>query len=266
MTLRVLSLGAGVQSTTMALMAAHGELGPMPDVAIFADTGDEPAAVYDHLAWLMSGNVLPFPVSIVRKSEGGLFASLQAGDEAARIPFHVGAGGISGRQCTRNWKIRPIRREIRRLLGKGPRDYIGPGAVESWIGISTDEYLRIKGSGAAFIKNRHPLIEAGISRRDCERWLRANGYSVPCKSACVYCPFQSNAEWKDKRENDAPSWAMALRVDDWLGQPAQVKRFRGRLYVHPSRVPLLQADLDPRSAGGAQPDLFNVECEGMCGI
>lgn len=29
--LRVLSLGAGVQSTTLALMAAHGEIGPMPD-------------------------------------------------------------------------------------------------------------------------------------------------------------------------------------------------------------------------------------------
>lgn len=37
--LRALSLGAGVQSTTMALMAAHGEIGPMPDCAIFADTG-----------------------------------------------------------------------------------------------------------------------------------------------------------------------------------------------------------------------------------
>jgi len=60
--LRVLSLGAGVQSTTLALMAAHGEVGPMPDCAIFADTGWEPQAVYDHLAWLRSPNVLPFPV------------------------------------------------------------------------------------------------------------------------------------------------------------------------------------------------------------
>jgi hypothetical protein len=40
--LRVLSLGAGVQSTTLALLAAHGEVGPMPDCAIFADTRWEP--------------------------------------------------------------------------------------------------------------------------------------------------------------------------------------------------------------------------------
>lgn len=34
--LRALSLGAGVQSSTMALLAAHGEIGPMPDCAILA--------------------------------------------------------------------------------------------------------------------------------------------------------------------------------------------------------------------------------------
>ena len=38
--LRALSLGADIQSMTMALMAAHGEIGPMPDVALFADTGE----------------------------------------------------------------------------------------------------------------------------------------------------------------------------------------------------------------------------------
>ena len=63
----ILSLGAGVQSTTLALMAAHGEITPMPDCAIFADTQSEPAAVYEHLAWLMSPNVLPFPVHVVTK-------------------------------------------------------------------------------------------------------------------------------------------------------------------------------------------------------
>lgn len=34
----VISLGAGVQSSTMALMATAGEIEPMPECAIFADT------------------------------------------------------------------------------------------------------------------------------------------------------------------------------------------------------------------------------------
>lgn len=48
--LRVFSRRAGVQSTTLALMAAHGEIGPMPDCAIFADTAWEPGAIHEHLA------------------------------------------------------------------------------------------------------------------------------------------------------------------------------------------------------------------------
>jgi hypothetical protein len=47
-----LSLGAGVQSSTLALMAAHGEITPMPVAAIFADTQAEPASVYRWLDWL----------------------------------------------------------------------------------------------------------------------------------------------------------------------------------------------------------------------
>ena len=57
----ILSLGAGVQSSTLALMAAAGEITPMPDIAIFADTGWESAVVYKWLAFLES--VLPFPVT-----------------------------------------------------------------------------------------------------------------------------------------------------------------------------------------------------------
>ncbi len=135
--LRVLSLGLGVQSTTLALMAAHGEIGPMPDCAIFADTQDEPDAVYEHLKWLMSPNMLPFPVHVV--TAGKLSAAMLAGNDQARVPFFVKGGGVGKRQCTRNFKLRPIRRRMRELLGVGPRGYVRPGAVEMWVGISTDE-------------------------------------------------------------------------------------------------------------------------------
>ena len=65
--LNVLSLGAGVQSSTLALMAAHGEIEPMPDCAIFADTGDEPKAVYEWLVWLETQ--LPFEVCLLYTSD-----------------------------------------------------------------------------------------------------------------------------------------------------------------------------------------------------
>lgn len=46
--LKILSLGAGVQSTVLALMACDGSL-PGLDGAIFADTGWEPPSVYEQV-------------------------------------------------------------------------------------------------------------------------------------------------------------------------------------------------------------------------
>src|ERR1019366_3588936 len=120
--LRVISLGAGVQSTTMALMAARGEIGPMPDCAIFADTGAEPAAVYRHLDWLEKE--LPFPV--YRVSAGNLRDEIMGAAKGtnrmdARPPFYVTRGGkptgMLHRQCTHDYKIRPIVRKVRELIG-----------------------------------------------------------------------------------------------------------------------------------------------------
>jgi hypothetical protein len=156
--LRVLSLGAGVQSTTLALMAAHGAIGPMPDCAIFADTGWEPRAVYDHLAWLRSPGVLPFPVHVVKA--GDLRADLlraASGERWASIPAFtrtVARGRVSlgmiRRQCTKDYKIAPIRREVRALAGLTRRRSPPHPVVEQWIGISLDETIRMKPSFEAW--------------------------------------------------------------------------------------------------------------------
>lgn len=72
--MRVLSLGAGVQSTALALMASNGDMPPL-DFAVFADTGWEPQSVYDHLSWLREE--LAFPVHVT--SAGDLKANLILG-------------------------------------------------------------------------------------------------------------------------------------------------------------------------------------------
>lgn len=257
--LRHLSLGAGVQSTTLALMSARGEIEPI-DHAIFADTGDEPAAVYRHLEWLIG--VLPFPVHIVRKPQTLREALVAGVEDGARIPFHVGAGGMGGRNCTRNWKIRPIRAKVRELLGAGARSYIEPLADEQWIGISLDEITRIKPSGVQFMHNRHPLVEARMTRRDCYQWLEDRQYRIPPKSRCKYCPYQGNKDWLGLQA-DSAEWEETVELDGWLREPAQVIRFHGEVFLHSSRRPLAEVDL---TAPDAFPDLFGHECEGMCGV
>lgn len=271
--LRIISLGAGVQSTTMTLMAAHGELTPMPDCAIFADTGWEPAGVYSHLGWLSSANVLPFPVYVV--SSGNIREDLLArsSSRAGRfvtIPAFLlqssGKRGMGRRQCTSHYKVEPIRRKIRELLGKGPRSRIPAGAVEKWIGISVDEIIRATPSRVAFEVNRHPLLEKGLSRQDCISWLKSHGYSIPPKSACIGCPFHNNKTWKSIRDNSPAEWKQAVEVDAAIrelvtseGKPL----LRGKQFLHNTCVPLGEADLDP---GSDSYNLFVNECEGMCGV
>ena len=295
--LRALSLGAGVQSTTMALMAAHGEIGPMPDCAIFADTGWEPNAVYEHLDWLMSPNVLPFPVHIVsagnireqllQAGQGDRWASIPAfartvtpagtevqvfdeDDDGAlveiasrRTTTETVSVGMIRRQCTTDFKIVPIRRKVRELAGLTRKRSPPYPVTETWIGISPDEVMRAKPSFEAWQTKRFPLIEKRMSRHDCLAWLRRHDYPIPPKSACIGCPFHDNRRWRQMRESDRQSWEDAVEVDRALRHGLQ--GIRGEVFLHRSCVPLDVADLSTAADHG-QLDLWPNECEGMCGV
>ena len=269
--LRVLSLGAGVQSSTLALMAAHGEIGPMPDCAIFSDTGWEPAAVYQHLAWLRSSNVLPFPVHVIsagdirtdllRASSGARWASIPAFTRTVKRGC-VEVGMIR-RQCTKDYKIVPIRRKVRELVGLTRRKSPDAPIVEQWIGISLDEVVRMKPSFERWMVNRWPLVEKAMTRRDCIAWLERHDYTIPPKSACVCCPFHSDDRWREIRDRDPESWAEAVEVDHVIR--TGLRGIRGQVFLHRSAVPLDEADLSTLADHG-QLDLWHNECEGMCGV
>lgn len=295
--LRALSLGAGVQSTTLALMAAHGEIGPMPDCAIFADTGWEPKAVYEHLEWLMSPNVLPFPVHIVsagnirdglmEAADGRRWASIpaftkivtKAGAEVPvldeneegelvevstrRTATETVSIGMIRRQCTGDFKIVPIRRKVRELAGLTRKRSPGFAVVESWIGISLDEIVRAKPSFETWQVKRYPLIEQRLKRCDCLAWLRRHGYPEPPKSACIGCPFHDNRSWRAIRDHDPEAWADVIEVDRAIR--TGLRGIRGEVYLHRSCVPLGHADLSTAADHG-QLDLWPNECEGMCGV
>jgi hypothetical protein len=265
--LRVLSLGAGVQSTTLALLAAHGEI-EIPDCAIFADTQWEPRAVYEHLAWLRSNNVLPFPVHVVTR--GNIRESIRTrrmlkGGRFAAIPWHIinedGSAGMGRRQCSSEYKLEPIAYKIRELLGKGQRDRISARSVEVMIGISRDEAYRMKPSRQAYMVNRYPLVERGMRRYDCLLWLKRHGYPEPPKSACIGCPFTDNERWRERKQV-AAEWADAVLADRELRQ-GDARGMRGLEFMHRSRLPLDQVDF---SVDDRQLDLFGNECEGMCGL
>lgn len=261
--IHVLSLGAGVQSSTMALMAAAGEITPMPVAAIFADTQNEPKSVYAWLNWLEVH--LPFPVHRVthgslsesairiRKSKGGNFY-VKPG-----LPvFFDGGSGIGSRQCTLTYKIEPIRRKIREIRRAN--------RVIQWIGISLDEVSRMKPSRDKWCENRWPLIEARMTRHDCLQWMAKNNFPPPPRSACVYCPYHGDTEWRRLHKEEPAEFATAVAFEKSLQNAyRQVTKCDGTPFLHRSCKPLNEVDFSTEEERG-QLNMFNNECEGMCGV
>lgn len=272
--INVISLGAGVQSTCMAMMAKDGVL-PMPDCAIFADTGNEPLHVYTHLENLKK--VLPFPIHIVKAffkdNKGGIYEhtmeSIKGNTSRYSGPPAYMEKGFIRRQCTNDFKIQPIRRKLRELIGLKPRQRGGKEIkIRQWIGISTDEFNRMKESRDAYIENVFPLIDRKMSRQDCLDWMKDNNYPLPKKSACIFCPYHDNKTWKEMKENQPEDFALAVQVDEDLRNAESLKYpFDKSLYLHTSLKPLKDVDFDKvnNKKDKFQNDM-DEECEGMCGV
>lgn len=267
MSIHILSLGAGVQSSTLALMAARGEITPMPEAAIFADTQSEPQVVYEYLAYLTP--MLPFPVYTVTQGNLGsdFIKALQSeSGRCGQPPFFVfnrtkQAVAMLWRKCTKEYKLDPIRRKVRELRG-------GRNVVQ-WIGISLDEAHRMKQSRVQYIENRYPLIDLRMDRNNCIHWLDRNGYKRPPKSACIFCPYISDARLRTMRDSAPIDWLRLIEFDAAMRvaqrETANGAKITGTLYVHRSCKPISEVDLSTDIDRG-QAEWFGNECEGMCGV
>ncbi len=255
-TYRFLSLGAGVQSSTVLLLAVHRRIRGF-DAAIFADTGWEPLAVYRHLQRLTRiAEQADIPVVRVRKGHIRRDA-LDPTHRFASMPLYTlgpaGQRGMARRQCTGEYKLKPIKAEVRRRLG-----YPHPTRVPAWvfaemaIGISADEWIRARGSDVRYMRNIFPLLDLGWSRDDCVAYLAGHGLGDTPKSSCVGCPFHDDGFWWDLRTNHPVEWADAVAFDHAIRHGsakanADGHPLRGTFYLHASRVPLDQAVLRPRT-------------------
>jgi hypothetical protein len=273
----VISLGAGVQSSTMALMASRGELlGIEVDFAIFADTQDESKKVYDWLDWLE--RQLSFPVYRVTKGKLSDRALEMRTTEDGRIfpkvsvPLHVlTASGertmITHRNCTSDYKIKPILRELRSRCGINRGQKVP--TVTSLIGISRDEMQRMKDSREPWAVNRWPLVELRMNRGNCMEWMSKNGYPEPPKSACVYCPFKSGDLFRQMQIDDPEGFQKAVdfekQTNSLRSSGIEASR-KNRYFVYRSCKPLDEIDFRSDVERGQGLLDFQDECEGMCGV
>lgn len=276
----VLNLGAGVQSSALALMAAKGEITPMPDFAVFADTQAEPTSVYKWLDWLETQ--LPFPV--IRVSRGNLTEDTlrirvkqksKYGDGITYLKTNIPVYGLSpngevraalGRSCTEDYKVVPILREIKKRCGiKNGQSEV---TVTQWIGISYDEMQRMKLPRKQWTRHRWPLIEKRMTRAHCKDWMTKNGYPEPPRSACYYCPFHDNEEWRRLKMDDPEHFQKAVEFDKTYRklQNENPGGLKMEVYLHKLCKPLDEIDFSNDTDRGQLGFDFQSECEGMCGL
>jgi len=279
MALRVLSLGAGVQSSTLALMIEQGELPPI-DVAIFADVKGEPKKVYEWLEYLKT-KITSYPIHVVtwRDLKQDILDASKGEYKAFTAPFftkniETGKKGMLRRQCTNSYKVQPVIQEIRRLLGlkKGEKRKSGT-EVELLMGISQDEIVRMRKNQLNYITNEYPLVDKKMTRKDCLQWLEDNFYPTPPRSACTFCPYHSNKEWLDIKNGDQDEWKEIVEMDKAIRNQEKFKeknknqKVIDEIFLHRSCLPIDEVDFENEKNKDQLDFNFGMlnECEGMCG-
>lgn len=231
-----LNLGWGVQSFTMAVMVALDEL-PKPDIIIHSDTRHEKQGTYQFtewaIPWLAAHGLTVTTVTTKQDEE----------KKRNDPPWFTGDGGMLSRQCTHRWKIQPIDRHIR---GIAP-------IWEKWIGISTDEWQRVRKPTAKWYTFRYPLLEKRMSRLNCVSYLSSHGLPVPPKSSCTFCPYHDKKSWAAVKESPA-DWESAKAMDKSVREISPFGAF-----IHPSRIPIESAVRIPSDEGLYQPELCDAE-------
>lgn len=270
-----LSLGAGVQSSTMLMLAIHGEI-ERPGHVIFSDTGLEPRAVYRHVEWCKKQCMkagIPFHIVKAPMDMREDFEAFERGEKKywdARPPLYVTHCGEKGdgqarRQCTDRAKMRPVRKKQKELLGVKTARGLPEASIIDMIGISTDEARRATPALDRWVDRVFPLIDPlKMSRADCQAWWQNNypRVSLP-SSSCVICPFKTAAMWAQMKRDQPEDFTDACDLDDRI-RAAYQKKTQQDTYIHNGWIPLRNANLNE---GQQTLDLDDeIYCAGGCGL
>ena len=232
----VWSYGGGKQSVAIAVLIAQGKL-PVPERGVIADTGREASATWryltDHAQPLLDR--VGLQIEIIPHSYA--LHDLYGNKGELLLPmFTAGGGGQLSTYCSGEWK----RDVVLRWLREEERGYGPKNPIIQWIGFSRDEIGRCKPGRRKWATIEWPLLMGyglTLSRADCVRIILNAGLPEPKKSRCKMCPFASNAEWRDQKENDPADHLYAIELD------RQLRARDDNIYLHRSGVPLQDADL-----------------------
>ena len=161
-----------------------------------------------------------------------------------------GTRGMLRRQCTKNYKIMPIRRKLRELGASRTHP------VTQLFGISLDEIHRMRSADVLYVTHEYPLVDLRMTRAHCLAWLVSKGYPEPQKLPVSVAP---TAAMLSGAFSTAPEMADAVEFDAAMRNR---RHMRAESFLHDSLVPLDMADLRSEQDRG-QIEMF--ESDG-CGV
>jgi hypothetical protein len=242
--MKYISWGGGLQSTCMAVMSALGDL-PKVDAVIHADPGNEWSLNYAliewYTRWLNQHGVHAESIKVSPPILDNLL------DNHTHIPAWTQSGAPLRRQCTKHFKITPLNKFMRRFAGYDPSNppHPKPGEFEVWVGFTLDEQERRAESRTKYKVHRWPLIELGMSRDDCTKYLHEHNLPIPPKSACVICPYRRASEWLPIRDHTPEEFQHAIEIDHKIRYLKPNKSMEtDKLFLWREAIPLEDADLD----------------------
>ena len=182
MTKVVISYGGGVQSTALVVLAMQRKW--QIDEIIHVDLLDaESPATRAYVAyfagWLQ--DTYNRNLTIIQRD---LYNDMLSNPQFTPVPWHgKNHTFMLRRQCTRQYKVEPVRRYVKE---KYPRE-----RIQMILGISVDEWHRMRTSGVKYITNVYPLVDERLTRNDCRSIIEQSRLQIPPKSSCWFCPYRS---------------------------------------------------------------------------
>ncbi len=184
---RFISFSGGVESTTMCVLYGEGA------TAIWVDTGAEHEVMYQRIDYvekrlkaLHKGNFNLVRLVGAKNVLGVPYNNLE---DAVIAKKFMPSG--TARYCTIDFKVKPIDEYLRQQ-----------GECELMIGFNSDEEGRTGNlEMEANVKYTYPLIEAGLSRMECEAILEEHDLHPKfpvymLRGGCRMCFFKSRKEYR----------------------------------------------------------------------
>lgn len=258
--MRVFSFGGGVQSVAVLVLAAQGKV--QYDHFLFANVGhdSENPDTLRYVEQVANPYAAQHGIDLIelhRTKRNGqpetLYEHVAGNARSVIIPVRMSNGAPGNRGCTSDFKVKVIAKWLKEHgASKGQPAVTG-------LGISTDEAQRArKESGIAWQVLEYPLLQLGLSRRDCMALIADAGLPVPPKSACFFCPYKRKAEWQEMRRTQPELFEKAVALERRINEKRK-EIGKDDVYLHPSLYPLEQV------VGIQQPLFEDKDCDsGYC--